>query len=178
MELTPENVAKFKRFHPRCGTSFMFFMILLGILIGCFIPSQWPVVLRSLTKIALLPLTAGLGHEIIRFAGSHDNWFIKAISAPGLWVQRITTKEPDEKQMECAIAALKSAIPAEFPGYEPSEQFTWPTKESPADEAETSCVRIAQAMKRREMRAEAPHVRAVMRKMTRAQQARYRRGNA
>ncbi len=178
MELTPENVAKFKRFHPRCGTSFMFFMILLGILIGCFIPSQWPVVLRSLTKIALLPLTAGLGYEIIRFAGSHDNWFIKAISAPGLWVQRITTKEPDEKQMECAIAALKSAIPAEFPGYEPSEQFTWPKKESPADEAETSCVRIAQAMKRREMRAEAPHVRAVMRKMTRAQQARYRRGNA
>ena len=140
MELTPENVAKFKRFHPRCGTSFMFFMILLGILIGCFIPSQWPVVLRSLTKIALLPLTAGLGYEIIRFAGSHDNWFIKAISAPGLWVQRITTKEPDEKQMECAIAALKSAIPAEFPGYEPSQQFVWPKKESPADEAEVSCV--------------------------------------
>ncbi|MBP5207628.1 MAG: DUF1385 domain-containing protein [Clostridia bacterium] len=118
-DLTPENAAKFKRFHPRCGTSFMFFMILIGIIIGCFIPPQLPAILRTLIKIALLPITVGLGYEIIRFAGKHDNWFIRALSAPGLWVQRITTKEPDSSQLECAIAALKSAIPDEFPGYTP-----------------------------------------------------------
>ncbi len=177
MDLTPENVAKFKRFHPRCGTSFMFFMILLGILIGCFIPSQWPAVIRSLTKIALLPITAGLGYEIIRFAGSHDNWFIKAISAPGLWVQRITTKEPDEKQMECAIAALKSAIPKEFPGYEPSQQFKWETKAKDTADAPAACVKTALAIRHREQRENAPHDRAVMKNMTRAEQVRYRRKN-
>ena len=172
-ELTPENVKKFKRFHPRCGTSFMFFMILLGILIGCFIPSQWPVIFRSLTKIALLPLTAGLGYEIIRFAGSHDNWFIRALSAPGLWVQRITTNEPDEKQMECAIAALKCAIPSEFPGYEPSQQFTWETKKTDKPEAHTACVKTALAIKHREERAEAAHLRAATCRMTRAEKLRY-----
>ncbi|MBR4257073.1 MAG: DUF1385 domain-containing protein [Clostridia bacterium] len=176
-ELTPENVKKFKRFHPRCGTSFMFFMILLGILIGCFIPSQWPVILRSLTKIALLPLTAGLGYELIRFAGSHDNWFIRALSAPGLWVQRITTKEPDEKQMECAIAALKSAIPKEFPGYEPSEQFTWEGKKADEPAAPAACVKTALAIKHREEKAERPHLRAATCRMTRADKLRYIRRN-
>ena len=176
LDLTPENVAKFKRFHPRCGTSFMFFMILLGIIIGCFIPSTWPAVLRSLTKIALLPLTAGLGYEIIRFAGKHDNWLIRAISQPGLWVQRITTKEPDEKQMECAIAALKTAIPNEFPGYTPDQQFTWPKKDEGASGA--VCVRTAKAMEHREKRSEKAHMRAVMSRMSRAEQVRYRRKNA
>ena len=176
-ELTPGNVAKFKRFHPRCGTSFMFFMILLGIIIGCFIPSEWHFLLRSLTKIALLPLTAGLGYELIRFAGSHDNWFIRALSAPGLWVQRITTKEPDEKQMECAIAALKSAIPKEFPGYEPSEQFTWEGKNTAESDAPAACVKTALAIKHREEKAEAPHLRAATCRMTRAEKLRYLRHN-
>ena len=175
-ELTPENVAKFKRFHPRCGTSFMFFMILLGIIIGCFIPSEWHFLLRSLTKIALLPLTAGLGYEIIRFAGSHDNWFIRALSAPGLWVQRITTKEPDEKQMECAIAALKSAIPKEFPGYDPADQFFTDKKCEECDPSVPApCVRGALAMRHREEREAAVHNRVVMKNMTRAEQVRYKR---
>ena len=176
LDLTPENVAKFKRFHPRCGTSFMFFMILLGIIIGCFIPSEWHFLLRSLTKIALLPLTAGLGYEIIRFAGSHDNWFIRALSAPGLWVQRITTKEPDEKQMECAIAALKSAIPKEFPEYDPKDQFFTEKKCAECDATVPApCVRTALALRHREEREAAQHNRAVMKNMTRAEQVRYRR---
>lgn len=176
LDLNVENVKKFKRFHPRCGTSFMFFMILLGIIIGCFIPSEWPAVLRSLTKIALLPLTAGLGYEIIRFAGKHDNWLIRAISQPGLWVQRITTKEPDEKQMECAIAALKTAIPEEFPGYTPDQQFSWPKKETGASGA--VCVRVAKAMERKEKREESAHMRAVMSRMSRVEQVRFKRKNA
>lgn len=122
-ELTPENVKKFSRYHPRCGTSFMFFMIALGIIIGIFIPSDIGTAFRALIRIGLLPITVGLGYEIIRFAGTHDNWFIRMLSQPGLWVQRITTKEPDEKMMECAIAALKSAIPEEFPDYDPEAQF-------------------------------------------------------
>ncbi len=177
LDLTPENVKKFKRFHPRCGTSFMFFMILLGIIIGCFIPSEWPAVLRSLTKIALLPLTAGLGYEIIRFAGKHDNWLIRAISQPGLWVQRITTKEPDEKQIECAIAALKTAIPEEFPGYTPDQQFFWVKKEKDKEEGVSGavCVRVAKAMEHRERKEERAHMRAVMSRMSRAEQVRYKR---
>lgn len=177
LDLNVENVKKFKRFHPRCGTSFMFFMILLGIIIGCFIPSEWPAVLRSLTKIALLPVTAGLGYEIIRFAGKHDNWLIRAISQPGLWVQRITTKEPDEKQMECAIAALKTAIPEEFPGYTPDQQFSWP-KKAEAGASGAVCVRVAKAMERREKKEEQAHMRAAMSRMSRAEQIRYKRKNA
>lgn len=176
LELNVENVSKFKRFHPRCGTSFMFFMILLGIVIGCFIPSGWPAVLRSLTKIALLPLTAGLGYEIIRFAGKHDNWLIRAISQPGLWVQRITTKEPDASQMECAIAALKTAIPEEFPGYTPDQQFYWKKKDDGKDNI--VCVRVARAMERREKKENSAHMRAAMRRMSRAEQIRYKRRNA
>lgn len=177
LDLTPENVKKFKRFHPRCGTSFMFFMILLGIIIGCFIPSTWPAILRSLTKIALLPVTAGLGYEIIRFAGKHDNWLIRAISQPGLWVQRITTKEPDEKQMECAIAALKTAIPKEFPGYTPDQQFSWPKKKEEGASGAV-CIRVAKAEERREKKEESAHMRAVMSRMSRAEQVRYKRKNA
>ncbi|MBO4423469.1 MAG: DUF1385 domain-containing protein [Clostridia bacterium] len=184
LDLTPENVAKFKRFHPRCGTSFMFFMILLGILIGCFIPSDWSFIPglseklyflpRSACKLLLLPLTAGLGYEIIRFAGKHDNWLIRLISAPGLWVQRITTKEPDVSQMECAIAALKSAIPSEFPGYRPEMQFRWQTASGAAPYVD---VRREKALERRAAKAGEAHRRAVMSRMSRAEQVRYRRKN-
>ena len=172
-DLTPENAAKFKRFHPRCGTSFKFFMILIGIIIGCFIPPQLPAILRTLIKIALLPITVGLGYEIIRFAGKHDNWFIRALSAPGLWVQRITTKEPDSSQLECAIAALKSAIPDEFPGYTPEKQFG-PFKNGASV---ASSVAVDAARERAAKRAELPHHRAVMSKMTPAEKVRYRRKN-
>ena len=122
MDLTPENARKCTRFHPRCGTSFMFVMILLGIVAGMFIP-QWGemVWLRVLIKIAILPLIMGVGYEFIMLAGKHENWLTKALSAPGLWMQRITTREPDEYQLAIAICAIKASMPEEFPDFDPSE---------------------------------------------------------
>ena len=120
LELTPENARKCTRFHPRCGTSFMFVMILLGIIIGMFIPVWEQAWLRSLIKLALLPVTMGLGYEFIMLAGKHENWLTKALSAPGIWMQRITTKEPDEYQLAVAICAIKAALPEEFPDFDPS----------------------------------------------------------
>ncbi len=118
VELTPENVKKYTRFHPRCGTSFIFVVLIISILVGAlpFIPTKI-VWLRTLCKIALLPIVVGLGYEFIAFAGKHDNWFTRICSAPGLWVQRLTTKEPDLDQIAVAIAALKSAMPETFPNF-------------------------------------------------------------
>jgi len=113
LELTVENVMKQKRFHPRCGTSFMLLMLLVGIVVGLFIPHApfgitW---LRPVIKILLLPLTCGIGYELIKVCGKHDNAVTRFIAAPGLWAQRITTKEPDEKMCEIAITALTAVIP-------------------------------------------------------------------
>lgn len=113
-ELTVANVKKQKRFHPRCGTSFMFVMLLIGIVIGFFIPAENAIV-RSICKLLLLPVTVGLGFEFLMYAGKHDNILVRILSAPGLWMQRITTKEPDESQIEVAIASIKNAMPDEFP---------------------------------------------------------------
>ncbi len=116
LALTVENVKKQKRFHPRCGTSFLFIMLILGIIISSlpFIP--WDnILLRILIKICMLPFIVGLGYEIIMFAGKHDNIAVRIFTAPGLWLQRITTREPDDSQIEVAIVALKSALPDIYP---------------------------------------------------------------
>lgn len=115
-ELTVENVRKHKRFHPRCGTSFMIIMLLLGIIIGLFVPSFsslgiWGTLLRAAIKILLLPVSVGLGYELIQLCGKHDNWFTRIIAAPGMWAQHITTREPDDSMIEIAIAALTPVIP-------------------------------------------------------------------
>lgn len=112
-ELTVENVKKQTRFHPRCGTSFIVLMLIVGILIGLFIPVKpfGIAFLRPLFKILLLPLTCGIGYELIKLCGKHDNIVTRIIAAPGLWTQRITTKEPDDDMMEVAIKAIKSVIP-------------------------------------------------------------------
>ena len=116
-DLTVENVKKHSRFHPRCGTSFMFVMIIISIVLGLFIP--WGnKLLRVAIKILLIPVTMGIGYEFLMYAGKHDNFIIRALSAPGLWMQRITTKEPDDEQIECAIMSLKAALPDEFPAEE------------------------------------------------------------
>lgn len=118
LELTVENVKKQKRFHPRCGTSFMFVMVFLSIFISIvFIPNIWGW-WRILLKVALLPICVGLGYEFIRYAGKHDNVLVRALSAPGLWMQRITTREPDDSMMEVAIVSIKSALREEFPDFE------------------------------------------------------------
>lgn len=113
LELTVENVRCQKRFHPRCGTSFMILMLLVSIFIGFFITFE-NVFLRSLVKILLLPPTVGIGYELIKFAGRHDNMLTRIISAPGVALQHITTKEPDDKMIECAIVAMNEVIPKDL----------------------------------------------------------------
>ena len=114
-ELTVENVRKQSRFHPRCGTSFMFVMIILSVLVSSAVSIAFPH-LRDVTalwlvvKILLLPLVMGLGYEFIKYAGKHDNLMVKILSAPGLWMQRLTTKEPDDDMIEVGIAAFKAVI--------------------------------------------------------------------
>lgn len=115
LPLTTENVRKMSRFHPRCGTSFMIVMLIISIIIGIFIPSFGTTLvanlLRAAIKLLLLPLSVGIGYEFIKYAGRHDNAFIRMLSAPGLWMQKISTKEPDDSMIECAIAALEAVIP-------------------------------------------------------------------
>lgn len=119
-DLTPENVKKYKRYHPRCGTSFMFVILILSILIYSLPFVPWDNIwLRMCIKIPMLPIVVGLGFEFIMFAGKHDNVFTRILSAPGLWMQRITTREPDLDQIEVAITALKSALPDDFPDFVP-----------------------------------------------------------
>ena len=109
-ELTVENVRRHIRFHPRCGTSFMVIMLGLGIVVGFFIPFTNPL-LRTFVKLLCIPLVMGLGYELIRLCGRRDNRLTRIIAAPGLWVQRITTKEPDDSMIEVAIAAMEKVIP-------------------------------------------------------------------
>lgn len=109
-ELTVENVRGHRRFHPRCGTSFIVLMLFIGIIVGLFIPFTNPFV-RTAVKILCIPLVMGIGYELIRYCGRNDNVLTHIISAPGLWVQRITTKEPDDSMIEVAIAAMKAVIP-------------------------------------------------------------------
>ena len=116
LELTVENVKKQSRFHPRCGTSFMFVMIFISIIISLLISLLFPGLRSSsrilwvLIKLLVMPVVMGLGYEFIRYAGKHENAFVKIVSAPGLWMQRITTKEPDDGMMEVAIEAFKAVI--------------------------------------------------------------------
>lgn len=114
-ELTVENVKQMSRLHPRCGTSFMFVMILISMILSSIINIAFPnlrdiVPLWLAIKVLLLPIVMGLGYEFIKFAGSHDNIFVKVVSAPGLWMQKITTKEPTDDIIEVGIAALNAAL--------------------------------------------------------------------
>lgn len=108
-ELTVENVRKHSRFHPRCGTSFMIIMMILGIISGIFIPQG--MFLRPLIKLAVVPLIMGVGYELLKLCGRYDNIITKIIAAPGMLMQRLTTYKPNDQQIECAIAALKEVIP-------------------------------------------------------------------
>ena len=110
LELTVENVRKQIRFHPRCGTSFLILMLIVGIVIGLFIPINHPVI-RPVVKFCLLPLTVGIGYELIKICGRHDNIVTRLIAAPGVWMQHITTKEPADDMIEVAIQAMKDVIP-------------------------------------------------------------------
>ena len=113
LPLTVENVRKQKRFHPRCGTSFMILMILISVIISTLVQIIFPKVYDLafwwiLIKIALIPLICGIGFEVLKICGKYDNIITKIISAPGMWLQRITTKEPEDGMIEIAIAALEA----------------------------------------------------------------------
>ncbi len=112
LPLTVENVRAQQRFHPRCGTSFMILMLLIGVVISILIPVSVPW-LRTLVKLALLPVSVGVGYELIKLAGRVDNALTRAISLPGMWLQHLTTKEPEDGMIECAIAALTAVIPTD-----------------------------------------------------------------
>ena len=92
-------------------------MLIVGVFISIFIPTELHsnsilnATFRTLISLALLPVMMSLGYELIKLAGKHDNWFTKVISAPGIWLQHITTKEPEDSMIECAIVALKNVIP-------------------------------------------------------------------
>ncbi len=110
LPLTVENVRVQRRFHPRCGTSFMALMLLLGIVVGFFIPFSNPV-LRTAVKLLCIPVIMNIGYEVQKLCARHDCLLSRIITAPGLWMQRITVKEPDDKMIEAAIAAMEAVIP-------------------------------------------------------------------
>lgn len=111
LPLTVENVRAQKRLHPRCGTSFMILVLLVGIIIGMFIPTSIPTLLRVAIKLLCIPLVVGIGYELIKLAGRRNNLFTRIVSAPGMWLQKITTREPEDEMIECAIAAMERVIP-------------------------------------------------------------------
>lgn len=109
-ELIVENVRKHTRFHPRCGTSFLLIVMVVSILVFSLL--SWDNIWqRMILRIVLLPVVIGISYEIIRIAGKYENIITKLVSAPGLWLQRLTTKEPDDSMIEVAIEALKRVIP-------------------------------------------------------------------
>lgn len=123
LPLTVENVRKQSRFHPRCGTSFLILMLLVSIGISIFINpifdpisikltgEELSLVWRAVIKLALIPLIVGIGYELIKFAGRHDNFVTRIISLPGVWLQHLTVFEPDDAMIECAITAVERVIP-------------------------------------------------------------------
>ena len=110
LPLTVENVRKQSRLHPRCGTSFLILVLIVGIVISMFIRIDI-LPLRMAVKLLTLPIVVGVGYELIKLAGRKDNLLTHIISAPGMALQKITTREPDDSMIECAIAAMEKVIP-------------------------------------------------------------------
>jgi uncharacterized protein YqhQ len=109
LELTPENCLKFYTLHPRCGTSFLMFVMAISLIVFSLL--GWPdLLLRITSRILLLPVVAGLSYELLKWAGRSDTWLVKVLSLPGIYLQKLTTREPDEKQLEVAIAAMKAVM--------------------------------------------------------------------
>ena len=109
LELNVENVRKSSKQHKRCGTSFLFFVMIVSIIFCFFIVTESPV-LRVVLRIALFPLIAGVSYEIIRLAGNSDNPVVNLLSRPGMWVQNMTTKEPDDSMIEVGIRAVEEVF--------------------------------------------------------------------
>lgn len=109
--LTVENVRRFSRLHPRCGTSFLLIVMLVSILIFSLIPKLWPFYMKAGARIVLLPLIAGVSYELLKWSAKHDTSpLVRFLIAPGLALQRLTTREPDDDQVEVAIRSMEEAL--------------------------------------------------------------------
>lgn len=118
-ELTVENVKKHTRLHPRCGTNFLLFVMIISIILFSVLPQASNIFIKMLMRLALMPVVAGLSYEVIKLAGRSKNRCVRAFTKPGLWLQKLTTREPDESQIEVAITSMKAVIP------ENSEDDKW-----------------------------------------------------
>ena len=146
-ELTVKNVRKSSRLHKRCGTSFLLFVMLVSIVLFLFIRVQNPL-LRLGLRILLIPVIAGISYELIRLAGRSDNFLVRIISAPGMWLQRLTTKEPDDSMIEVAIASVEAvfdwkAYLKETFGYDVED---WEKQDAAAKAQETEDAEAAEGM--------------------------------
>lgn len=111
LELTPENARTFYTLHPRCGTSFLMFVMVISLLVFSFL--GWPkLATRVISRLLLIPVIAGLSYEVLQWTGRHSNACVKILSMPGILLQKLTTREPDEKELEVAIAATKMVLPS------------------------------------------------------------------
>ncbi len=109
LELTPKNCQKFYTLHPRCGTSFLMFIMVISLIL--FSLCGWPSLFwRVTSRIILIPIVAGLSYELLKWAGRSDNFLVRILSLPGIYLQKLTTKEPDDKQLEVAIIAMKAVL--------------------------------------------------------------------
>lgn len=112
LPLTIENVRPCTRLHPRCGTSFLLIVLIVSVLLNSVLP--WTSTgLRVVYKILMLPIVMSISYEIIKWCGKSDSWFARAVSRPGMWLQHITTSEPDDGMIECAVAAMKPVLPVD-----------------------------------------------------------------
>ncbi len=147
LELKPENCMQFETLHPRCGTSFLMFVLIISLLLFSLL--GWPsLAFRILSRLMLIPVIAGLSYELLKWAGSSDSSLVKALSVPGLLVQKLTTKRPDEAQLEVAIVAVKACLmdrPAEERIYDVDSQGNLIDRESmKGDAAEDAEAGIAE----------------------------------
>ncbi|MGN0659221.1 MAG: DUF1385 domain-containing protein [Emergencia sp.] len=118
LELTPANAQQFYTLHPRCGTSFLLFVMVISFVLHLFL--GWPnLALRIISRLLLVPVVAGLSYELLKWAGRSDSWVVRILSLPGLYLQKLTTKEPSDEQLEVAIAAMKAVmVPDDTPYFE------------------------------------------------------------
>jgi len=118
LELTPENAKKFIRLHPRCGTSFLMFVMVISLILFSLL--GWPnLVMRIVSRIVLIPVVAAISYEVLQWAGRSTNRFVEIVSVPGLLLQKLTTREPDKSQLEVAIVSMKAVlVPSDTPVFE------------------------------------------------------------
>ena len=114
LDLTVENARNMSRFHPRCGTSFLLIVMLVSIVVFSLIPKESAFIIKFGSRIVFLPVIAGVSYEILKLSGRHfNNPLVKMLVAPGLWLQKLTTREPDDTQIEVAIASIRVALSEE-----------------------------------------------------------------